>query len=457
MIFGIVLFIFILLVAFIHFVQGFFSAMLSAIFAVIAAAVAAGYHENAVAAFKPAKMSDSANAVMLCVLFAGTYLALRMFFDRALPGNVRLQSTIDKVGAAIMGLIAGTMAAGIVAIAAQTMPFGPSIFGYSRYALGPERQASFQNERGRQSIQRNITDEIKSGVYEDKDVNHLLLPADDIVLNLVAALSEGSLSGKRSFSSIHPNYLQEAFGTRIGIEVGAKRTATNFDGADQVTVDRIAVRDSLKAVDDSEFPEIRGKPVSQKAPTSPQSEIKPAKEDLKIPDPKHKILIIRALFDAAANDEKTDFFRFSPASIRLVTHPGGDTTKPATDYHPIGTMDNWANPGSAGPTFWPNHIDDPLFAHGEGGNGADLVFMVDSDDVLEGMVVETVKKVNSNPKPAASYKIKPGTFLEVKRLARVDLSDKMAESGPLPGDDKKINVMRKTRLKQPPKDVPPPG
>jgi hypothetical protein len=371
---------------------------------------------------------------------------------------VRLQSTIDKVGAAAMGLIAGIMAAGIIAIAAQTMPFGPSIFGYSRYTLGPERQASFQTERGRQAVQRNVTDEIKSGVFEDKEVHHLLLPADDLVLSLVNTLSEGSLSGKRTFSSIHPNYLQEAFGARIGIEVGAKRTATNFDGADQVTVDRIAVRTSLKAVEDSEIPEIRGKTVPAKdVPTEPKSEIKPAKEGLKVPNPKSVILIVRTLVDVAADDDKSDVFRFSPASIRLVTHPGGDPSKPARDYHPIGTMDNWANPVGGGPTFWPNHIDDPLFAHGEGGNGMDLVFMVDDgDDVLEGAAADTGKKSKTDAKAAASYKIKPGTFLEVKRLARVDLSDKLAESGPLPVDPK-VNVMRKTRLKQPPKDVPPPA
>src|SRR5438105_11624711 len=98
MVFGIFILLLIGLIGFFHYIQGFFSATLSAIFAVIAATVAIAYHETIVNAMKPGKFADSATAVVLCCLFAVTYVLLRMIFDRAVPGNIRIQSTIDKVG-----------------------------------------------------------------------------------------------------------------------------------------------------------------------------------------------------------------------------------------------------------------------------------------------------------------------------------------------------------------------
>src|SRR5438270_2361081 len=173
MIFGIIILLFVGGIAFFHFVQGFFSATLSAIFAVIAAAVAISFHENVVQWIKPGKFADSANAVILCSLFAITYLVLRLIFDRVVPGNVRLLPTIDKVGAALMGIIAGIFATGIVAIAAQTMSFGPSVLGYERYALSEPREVNFQVKPEAISVTRNVSDETKSETFKSEDQKSL--------------------------------------------------------------------------------------------------------------------------------------------------------------------------------------------------------------------------------------------------------------------------------------------
>ena len=444
MFFSIIILILVLLVAFIHFVQGFFSAALSAILAVFSAAIAVGFHESVVAWMRPGKLADSANAVVLCSLFAGSYVLLRLLFDRTVPGNVRLQSTVDKIGAAVMGLVAGTVAAGVLAIAAQTMSFGASVFGYSRYAVSGRDEFSLQPDRNKNSISRFIYDQMKSDKFEEKDVNHLLLPADDFVLGLVGMLSEGSLSGTSPLAAVHQDYLQEAFGTRVGIEVGARRTATNLGPGTQVTVDGIYLRERLKAVMDSELPEIRGgkdnTPVDPNA-TLPKDEVKLAKLDLKPADKQQQILIIRTFFDRNATDEKNDLVRFTPASVRLVGH---DANGKARDYHPIGTMDTFG-----GGTFWPSRIDDAIFVRVTDKSGADLVFMIDNrEDVLEGAVAAP-SKTKTEIRPASAQAIKSGTFLEVKRLARIDLSGKAAEIGPLPADPK-VEVVRKNRLKAPP-------
>ncbi len=69
----------------------------------------------------------------------------------------------------------------------------------------------------------------------------------------------------------------------------------------------------------------------------------------------------------------------------------------------------------------------------EAGKGADLVFLVPTEDVCPQA---------ADPK-AKDLKIAPGTFLEVKRFAREDLSDKPIEPGSDLTADPSIAVMRK--------------
>src|SRR5215204_4864671 len=134
MLFSIFVVVFVGIVAYWHYLQGFFSAAISALLAIVAALVAVGYHEE-IAMMLAGKMNDQANAVGLVSLFGVTYLLLRLIFDKAIPGNVRFPVLLDRIGAPIMGLIAGIFGVGVLVIAAQTLPFGPSIAGYQRYPI----------------------------------------------------------------------------------------------------------------------------------------------------------------------------------------------------------------------------------------------------------------------------------------------------------------------------------
>src|SRR5690349_3947975 len=113
MIFGILVILLVGVIAFFHFLQGFFSALLSAIFAIIAAVFAFSYHETIVESVLGGKMANSAHAIVLLAMFALIYLILRSLFDNMVPGNVRLPVAVDKGGAAIMGIVAGLFATGI--------------------------------------------------------------------------------------------------------------------------------------------------------------------------------------------------------------------------------------------------------------------------------------------------------------------------------------------------------
>src|SRR5579884_3691550 len=135
MIFALAMLLVVGVITFFHYIQGFFSATLSAIIAVIAAVFALSYHETVVETLLGGRMANQAHAMALLGLFALIYLLLRVVFDKAVPGNVRLPVLMDKVGAVVMGLIAGIFGAGIVAIAAQELPFRTAIAGYTRYPV----------------------------------------------------------------------------------------------------------------------------------------------------------------------------------------------------------------------------------------------------------------------------------------------------------------------------------
>src|SRR5689334_13493478 len=114
-------------IAYFHYVTGFFSATLSAIAAVLAAAIAVSYQETVVDKFLAGKMVDYANAAVTVALYVVVYIVLRTLFDRLVPGNVRVPLWVDRIGAVAMGLVAGVMAAGTVGFAAQQLPFGRAV------------------------------------------------------------------------------------------------------------------------------------------------------------------------------------------------------------------------------------------------------------------------------------------------------------------------------------------
>src|SRR5438309_315702 len=125
-------------IVFIHYIQGLFSATISAILSVIAAVFAFSYHESLVPLFG-GKAADYSSGICLLVLFGLIYILPRLAFDAAIPGNLRLPNALDKAGAAVMGLIAGIFATGILAIAASEMPFTANIAGFTRFETTPER------------------------------------------------------------------------------------------------------------------------------------------------------------------------------------------------------------------------------------------------------------------------------------------------------------------------------
>jgi hypothetical protein len=404
-------------VAFFHYVQGFFSATISAILVVIAAVVAVGYHEQVAPFLFSAKFYEQAESISLVVLFAAAYIVPRLLFDWAVPGNVRLPVLVDKIGAGAAGVIAGLVSVGVLAIAAQAMPFGPGVGMYSRFQVTDKTGITYPGLNGQN--QDTEDHDVMVGQTIDPDApekNHLWFWQDDLVNGLIKKVTDGgSLEGDRPFASIHPDWIDELFGQRIGIQVGAKHVLVSTP--DKQTV---SVKGVYNWPSQTPLPQIDGELSMIRASDEPVA------PDVQYDAGTQALIIVRMAFTGGKDitDDADNFLRFSPGSVRLVCGRP-DEGAPYKDYYPVATLD------PRGTAVY-CRIDDFLVAD-PGGNPVDLVFVVDKDHLIPG--------------DAGKLSLPPGAFVEIKRYGQVDLSGKPADAGPPPALSlDKPGILRKQQI-----------
>jgi hypothetical protein len=403
----------VLAIAFFHYTQGFFSATISAMLAILSAVLAFSLHEKVVEGFLGGRFSDAAHGIALGVLFALIYFILRVAFDSMVPGNVRFPVLVDKIGGGAMGLIAGLFAGGIVAIMAQYMPLMPSVAGYSRYAVDTHTVTVPSEATGGRALDSETWDKVKSekpGQFDPGDRQSMVLPMDDLVVNTVSRLSDGgSLGWDQPLAKSHPDFLQELFANRLGVQTKAPRVATK-DAISSVELYRV----DLLARKDHEYKELRERPL----------ETTPLK-----PTPNQVLVVARIVFTKNAAD-KDGLVKFSPGSVRLVSRRGSGAGAEWVDYYPIGTVDN-------GQVLYASSIDDFLFVDSKSADrGADFAFLVDKNGFAEGG-------------QGGPLVVAPDTFIEFKRMARHDLSGTQLKAPDKYKASDKILVLRKKQAKAP--------
>ena len=376
------------LVAYFHFAQGLFAATVSAVCAGIAALMAFSYHETVNARYTGGGMAAYGNAVILVGLFALIYIILRVVVDNMMPGNVRYPVALDKIGAAVMGLVAGFFGTAIIAIAAQELPFGPKVLMYSPYPTedieivvprylsqiyGIEQGEDTWNFDQISELKRIDTPEAAEARQE------LWLPVDTWFLSLVSKLSDqGALAGQR-FDDVYPDFKTATFGHRLGMQRAATQVALNLqEGKEQVTVPYVfrATTEGDNAQFPGGIPQAAGDTGNHR---TVDANLRPSGGTT--------LLVLRVNFASAAADDG-GYVRFSPGTCRLVIA--------GRQYYPIATLDS----GRVAVHHLP---DDYLLAQ----EGADLIYEVETGSAI----------VNENELAA-------GAFFEFKRFGRVDLSGK---------------------------------
>jgi hypothetical protein len=166
--------------------QGIFSGLVMAVLSVLSAAIAFNYYEALAASLSTAQPA-TAQALSLVAVFVVTLLVLRALADWAVRGNVVLGSDMisvwsERAIAGGLGLITGMVLTGVLTIAMQMLPFGPSVLGFTPFDGSLRRQQSL------------------SPFYPDQ-----------FTLGLVEMLSAGSLSGQRPYAKVHDDLLLENF------------------------------------------------------------------------------------------------------------------------------------------------------------------------------------------------------------------------------------------------------
>jgi hypothetical protein len=339
------------------------------------------------------------------------------------PGNIRIPHLADAIGGAVCGVIAGVFATGIVMIAFQSMPFGPSIGGYARYEIKDRRDVkALTDEKSNRQVDRVVYDEL---VNDDltKGQSGMLLPVDDIVLGMAKRLSNGgALAGARPLESVHPDMLQEFFGQRIGLESAAKHTAfAKGSPAAEVKGVTVMVPQSLPKV----------------SPESPLIRPAPAKGEKLSPAPGKKLVAVTVQFKPEAADDD-HIIRIATGNVRIVTQYKDDNGEVHwKNNYPLGTVQPIGGVWSA----WINKPDDFLFLK-EGGvhflfELDDSVFTAAADAKPAAPTAEGGKSAGPN-----AFQLEPGTFIELKRLTRLPLDNVRVKVG-VPQDSEKFDPLRK--------------
>jgi hypothetical protein len=414
MVFCLILFALCGIVAFFQYVQGFFSATISAIIAAIAAVVAMGWYESVAPLLFSAKMYDQAASISLVVIFAAVYIIPRLIIDAFVPGNVRVPFIVEKVGAGIAGLIVGLISTGIVAIAADALPFGSTVGMYSRFTTSDLPNLTYPGQNGpMQDTKAN--DAVQDDAIEPSKAHSVWLGQDDLVYALTRRVSAdtGSLANDHPIVTVHPDLLDEYYAQRIGIQPGAKHTAPSTDQNQLVSVKGVYALQEGKAI-----PQIDGEPNTMRVQsyTPPPATVTPD------PTKNQIVMVVRLSFSGKdLADDADGLIRYSASSLRLVAGRP-DANIPMENFYPVATLDNKGIAVAARP-------DDFLFSDSNSEN-VDFVFLVDRDHVMGG---------DQNAPP---FKLPDGTFVEFKRYGVVDLSGQTVQYGP-PPNPSKTPVLRK--------------
>ncbi|NLW87708.1 MAG: CvpA family protein [Planctomycetes bacterium] len=290
----ILVFILVLGIAFFQVTQGMYSAAIMAVLSIISAVVAFTYYEQA-AVLLYDRQPAHADAAALLALFVVTLLVLRIVFDNMFKKNATTGMWTDRIAGGVLGLFTGMIVVGVLTVALQMLPFGPSILGYRSH---------------------DETLKPTSGLAP--------FHPDRFVLLAVRGLSTGALRGERLFSQRHDNLLLDLQCSRNRIE--QERTVDNEEYLE--TIGRLDAPPDALTVAGIFEPETQ-QTWMQDVPADPRGGY-----DL------GKMVVVRVQVAESARDED-GWWRLPATHFRLVTTD--ESGNPCSQY-PLGYLTNKEHP-----------------------------------------------------------------------------------------------------------------
>lgn len=167
--------------------------------AIVSSIIAFAYFESLAAKLIGKDMLvPLAYTISLILLFVIAFAILVAIFLQLAKKKIELAPMAERIGKPVCGIFLGLLISGVILTALALSPISSNLL-YSRF--DPKNP-------------------------DTKNPGHVLLNADGFVTGWISIASGGSLSGKKSFAALHPDYLDQVYLNRLDSVVS---TATQVD------------------------------------------------------------------------------------------------------------------------------------------------------------------------------------------------------------------------------------
>jgi len=286
-------------------------------------------------------------------------LILRVIVDKLITGNLRFPIYFDRAGGGIFGFVTAMLIIGMLSIAFQMLPFGPTFLGFSRYSL--------VDQSGNKEVVNTprVTTPGRMAVDEDKDVVHrnelnwanaraercnLWLNPDGFTVGLASLLSNNALQGRNRFADLNPDFLDYLGDMRDGLVreslLAIGPNAFSVKEYEYLLRDNEPIYRRVKATDDS------GSPIWKYELTDRK------------PGPGKRWMVVTAeVREKTEKAQDSANLNFTAAQIRLLAHERKDG--PVTAYPLAGINED--DPQNAHRLLELHRCQDIQYKRGEGG------------------------------------------------------------------------------------------
>ena len=392
MLFAVILALMVILVAAFWAYQGLFSSLIMFFESVIAVMLAFAFYEDVHRLWENSLEPGLGLPLAFMLLFCGSLVIMRVLTDKLVPTGANFNLYVERAGGALCGFFTGLILIGSALVAIQMLPIGSAVLGFERLEMNK-----------------------KTGLVERK--NFSIFKPDAFVVGLADLMSDpGRFGGDNPLTRSKPDILLDLYSARAN---------------PQTEVRMVLPPDAIQAVAYWDFRQIDQ--VTQQAPAGSLVRQFATQGPA---DPRNKLIVCRVRLDPAKAADTTGGaeIRFRVAQFRLVG-PRPDKSKTSTltphVYLACGMSDVYTNK------------EHNLKEVPEGQNARLVRFDPTTDFLLSLGTAKAAAKVSTQgeQQTAKYYELdvafevpddpdfKPW-YIEFKRGARVELTDKMKTDPP---------------------------